>query len=69
MTGLTHRGYISERLQLVLVHKQLLTSFLFFLAVAVYALCGFGNVSSLGIQIGVLTSLAPSQKAVIARGA
>jgi nucleoside permease NupC len=34
----------------------------------VYALCGFGNISSLGIQIGVLSSLAPTQKAVIARG-
>lgn len=32
-----------------------------------YALCGFANLGSLGIQIGVLSALAPSQSKVIAR--
>jgi CNT family concentrative nucleoside transporter len=35
--------------------------------IASYALCGFGNLGSLGIQIGVLSSLAPSRGKVIAR--
>ncbi|EJD03165.1 uncharacterized protein FOMMEDRAFT_85572 [Fomitiporia mediterranea MF3/22] len=35
--------------------------------IASYALCGFANFSSLGIQIGVLTSLAPSRGKVISR--
>lgn len=35
--------------------------------VASYALCGFGNLGSLGIQIGVLSALAPSRAKVIAR--
>jgi CNT family concentrative nucleoside transporter len=34
--------------------------------IAVYALCGFANLASLGIQIGVLTALAPSRGKVIA---
>ncbi|TQN65959.1 Solute carrier family 28 member 3 [Colletotrichum shisoi] len=29
--------------------------------IATYALCGFGNISSLGIQIGILSQLAPSR--------
>lgn len=29
--------------------------------IATYALCGFGNVGSLGIQIGVLSQLAPAR--------
>jgi concentrative nucleoside transporter, CNT family len=32
-----------------------------------YALCGFANLGSLGIQIGVLGALAPSRGKVIAR--
>jgi len=35
--------------------------------IATYALCGFANLGSLGIQIGVLSSLAPSRARVIAR--
>lgn len=35
--------------------------------IASYALCGFANLGSLGIQIGVLSSLAPSRGKVIAR--
>lgn len=29
--------------------------------IATYALCGFGNIGSLGIQIGILGQLAPSR--------
>ncbi|KZT10605.1 uncharacterized protein LAESUDRAFT_720943 [Laetiporus sulphureus 93-53] len=35
--------------------------------IASYSLCGFANLSSLGIQIGVLSALAPTQAKVIAR--
>jgi concentrative nucleoside transporter, CNT family len=35
--------------------------------IASYALCGFANLSSFGIQIGVLTALAPSRAKIIAR--
>jgi CNT family concentrative nucleoside transporter len=35
--------------------------------IASYGLCGFANFSSLGIQIGVLSALAPSRRKVIAR--
>ncbi|KAI0044354.1 hypothetical protein FA95DRAFT_1562356 [Auriscalpium vulgare] len=35
--------------------------------IASYALCGFANLGSLGIQIGVLSTLAPSRARVIAR--
>ncbi|KAI0279353.1 Na+ dependent nucleoside transporter C-terminus-domain-containing protein [Russula aff. rugulosa BPL654] len=35
--------------------------------IASYALCGFSNLSSLGIQIGVLSALAPSRTRLIAR--
>ena len=35
--------------------------------IASYALCGFANLGSLGIQIGVLGALAPSKGKVIAR--
>jgi len=34
--------------------------------IAVYALCGFANLGSLGIQIGVLAALGPKRKSVIA---
>ncbi|KAH7888642.1 Na+ dependent nucleoside transporter C-terminus-domain-containing protein [Phlebopus sp. FC_14] len=37
--------------------------------IASYSLCGFANLGSLGIQIGVLSALAPSQGKVIARSA
>jgi hypothetical protein len=35
--------------------------------IATYALCGFANLGSLGIQVGVLSGLAPSRARVIAR--
>lgn len=35
--------------------------------IASYALCGFANLGSLGIQIGVLSALAPSRARVIAK--
>ena len=35
--------------------------------IASYALCGFANLGSLGIQIGVLSALAPSRARTIAR--
>ncbi|KAH7926694.1 hypothetical protein BV22DRAFT_1008423 [Leucogyrophana mollusca] len=35
--------------------------------IASYSLCGFANLGSLGIQIGVLSALAPSQAKTIAR--
>ncbi|KAF9264192.1 hypothetical protein L218DRAFT_863768 [Marasmius fiardii PR-910] len=35
--------------------------------IATYALCGFANLGSLGIQIGVLGAMAPSKKSVLAR--
>jgi len=35
--------------------------------IASYALCGSSNLSSLGIQIGVLSALAPSRTRIIAR--
>ncbi|THH05816.1 hypothetical protein EW145_g4516 [Phellinidium pouzarii] len=35
--------------------------------IASYSLCGFANLGSLGIQIGVLSSLAPSRGKIIAR--
>lgn len=35
--------------------------------IATYALCGFGNIGSLGIQIGILGQLAPSRGGDVAR--
>jgi concentrative nucleoside transporter, CNT family len=35
--------------------------------IATYALCGFGNVGSLGVQIGVLGQLGPKKKRVFAQ--
>lgn len=35
--------------------------------IATYALCGFGNISSVGIQIGVLSTLAPGKGGRIAK--
>lgn len=32
-----------------------------------YALCGFANLGSLGIQVGVLSAMAPSRSKIIAR--
>lgn len=37
--------------------------------IASYALCGFANLGSLGIQVGVLSALAPSRGKIIARTA
>jgi len=37
--------------------------------IAVYSLCGFGNLGSLGIQIGVLSALGPNRKALIIKTA
>jgi CNT family concentrative nucleoside transporter len=34
---------------------------------AVYALCGFANLGSIGIQIGGLSALAPERKSDLAR--
>jgi len=35
--------------------------------IASYALCGFANLSTLGMQIGMLSALAPSRARLIAR--
>ena len=35
--------------------------------IATYALCGFGNIGSLGIQIGILSQLAPSRAGDVAK--
>ena len=35
--------------------------------IATYALCGFGNIASLGIQIGVLGQLGPAKKKMFAK--
>jgi len=35
--------------------------------IATYALCGFANLGSLGIQIGVLSAMAPSRAKIISR--
>jgi CNT family concentrative nucleoside transporter len=35
--------------------------------IATYALCGFGNISSVGIQIGVLSTLAPGRAGRVAK--
>ncbi|PHH61769.1 hypothetical protein CDD81_7980 [Ophiocordyceps australis] len=35
--------------------------------IATYALCGFGNIGSLGVQIGILTQLAPSRGGDVSR--
>lgn len=35
--------------------------------ITTYGLCGFANLGSLGIQIGVLGALAPSRSKIIAR--
>ena len=37
--------------------------------IASYSLCGFANLGSLGIQIGVLGAMAPSRSGIIARTA
>lgn len=37
--------------------------------IASYALCGFANLGSLGITVGVLSALAPSRAKIIARDA
>lgn len=35
--------------------------------IATYAVCGFGNIGSLGIQIGILSQLAPSRGGDVSR--
>jgi CNT family concentrative nucleoside transporter len=35
--------------------------------IAAYAICGFGNIGSLGIQIGILSQLAPSRGGDVAK--
>lgn len=35
--------------------------------IATYAVCGFGNISSVGIQIGVLSTLAPGRAGRVAK--
>lgn len=35
--------------------------------IVTYALCGFGNLSALGIQIGVLSQLAPERSGSVAK--
>jgi CNT family concentrative nucleoside transporter len=35
--------------------------------IATYALCGFGNIGSLGIQIAILSQLAPSRGGDVAK--
>ena len=35
--------------------------------IATYAVCGFGNISSVGIQIGVLSTLAPGKSGRVAK--
>lgn len=35
--------------------------------IATYAVCGFGNISSVGIQIGVLSTLAPGRSGAVAK--
>lgn len=35
--------------------------------IATYAVCGFGNISSVGIQIGVLSQLAPNRAGRVAK--
>jgi concentrative nucleoside transporter, CNT family len=35
--------------------------------IATYALCGFGNIGSLGIQIGILSQLAPGRGGDVSR--
>ncbi|XP_076349351.1 solute carrier family 28 member 3-like isoform X2 [Tachypleus tridentatus] len=48
-----------------LIEKQALTSRSE--AIATYALCGFSNISAIGIQLGALGTLAPARKNDIAR--
>ena len=33
--------------------------------IAMYALCGFGNISAVGVQIGALSQLAPGRAAAV----
>ena len=35
--------------------------------IATYAICGFGNIGSLGIQIGILSQIAPSRGGDVSR--
>lgn len=35
--------------------------------IATYALCGFSNISMIGSQIGILSSMCPRRKAIFAK--
>ncbi len=35
--------------------------------IATYALCGFSNLGSVSIQLGILGTMAPTRKAILAR--
>jgi nucleoside permease NupC len=35
--------------------------------IATYALCGFSNIGSIGIQLGIMTGMCPEKSAVFAR--
>lgn len=35
--------------------------------IATYALCGFSNIGSVGIQLGQLAAMAPSKKHILAK--
>ena len=35
--------------------------------IVAYALCGFGNIASVGIQVGVLSQLAPSRRGEVSK--
>ncbi|GJJ16119.1 hypothetical protein Clacol_010399 [Clathrus columnatus] len=54
-----------KNLQMIMISNTPLTPRAF--TIASYALCGFANLGSLGIQIGVLSALAPSRSRIIAR--
>jgi CNT family concentrative nucleoside transporter len=47
----TYKGLLSYRSELV----------------CTYALCGFANLSSVGVQIGVLTTIAPKRSGEVAK--
>lgn len=53
-------GHFSEApVELILQERSIV--------IATYALCGFSNITSIGVMIGVLSSLAPSRKKDIIR--
>ncbi|CAL1708200.1 unnamed protein product [Somion occarium] len=54
---------VSQLLATKLVQNEFVGGY----TIASYALCGFANLGSLGIQIGVLSALAPSRAKIIAK--